>query len=237
MVSFNEIVSLDFGLYIKRAGKTSYNGASRSLDFETVPGRSGDLIIDNKRFQNILISYEFAFLESPTKSFEQRTHDIKKWLMSTPNYCRLWDSYDAYYIRYGVFVDEMQFDEDIRGWGEFTATFNCKPFVYPRSGLETFSFSGSANCSNPCFLASKPYMKIFGNGNITLMVNNNSFLFEDVESYIEIDSEMMNCYKGVVPQNHKMKTPFFPEFVPGMNSISSVGSVSRIEVIPRWCEL
>ena len=90
---------------------------------------------------------------------------------------------------------------------------------------------------NPEYLPSAPYIRIYGSGNITLTINNDSFYFEDIEDYIEVDSESMNAYKGISPLNNKMKTANFPEFIPGDNAIAWTGSVNKIEIIPRWCAL
>jgi phage-related protein len=60
---------------------------------------------------------------------------------------------------------------------------------------------------------------------------------KNVENEIEVDSEIMNCYKsisGVVTnQNNKMYSEF-PIIEEGLNNISWTGNVTRVEIIPRW---
>ena len=84
------------------------------------------------------------------------------------------------------------------------------------------------------------YIKIYGSGLIRLMVQpegqgTSSWGFAGVDEYIEIDSELMNCYKGIVLKNDTVMGDGFPMLKPGTNTISCVGAVTRIEVIPRWC--
>ena len=52
---FNGVVSLDEQLII--TNKDTYKGASRDLTFTQIPGRSGDLITDNRRYKNAKITY------------------------------------------------------------------------------------------------------------------------------------------------------------------------------------
>ena len=60
-------------------------------------------------------------------------------------------------------------------------------------------------------LAAKPYIKIYGSGNISLHINSDTFTFENVSDYIEIDSETMNAYKGQSLQNNVMSGDGFPD--------------------------
>lgn len=234
---YRGICSLDLGLYIRKGGKGSYYGASRSVDFEEIPGRNGDLIIDNKRYNNISVPYDFVLIEKDVRNFDELTHRVKSWLLSHVGYFELWDGYDKRYFRLGAYNDEVNIEEELRGLGEFSASFNCKPFKYSFDGQKMVNMTEAGSIVNPEYLPSAPYIRIYGSGNITLTINNDSFYFEDIEDYIEVDSESMNAYKGISPLNNKMKTANFPEFIPGDNAIAWTGSVNKIEIIPRWCAL
>jgi len=236
-LQYKGICSLDLGLYIKKGGKGSYNGALRSVDFEKVPGRSGDLIMDNKRYDNITVSYDFILLEKDIRDFNEITHRVKKWLLADVGYFMLWDSYDMHHYRMGMYSGSVDISEELRGMGEFSASFNCKPFKYSFGGTERVVMTTPGDIVNPEYIPSMPYIKIYGAGNVTLFVNNDSFYFYGVDGYIEIDSEAMNAYKGITSLNNAMKTPKFPEFMPGTNTISWEGQVEKIEIIPRWCAL
>ena len=48
---FNGRSSSEFGVYISGGG--TYNAPERDVEFMAMPGRSGDLLIDNGRFKNI----------------------------------------------------------------------------------------------------------------------------------------------------------------------------------------
>lgn len=225
--------SLEFSLLISEKG--SYKGASRDISYTSVPGRSGDLITDNGRYKNIDIPYKFSLLNDSELSFAEITHKIKGWLLSESGYFRLWDSYDSKYFRLASYSDEVNIEQELRDTGTLSLTFNCKPQKYSLEGENTVILTAAGSLYNAEFFPSAPYIKIVGSGTITLTVNNNSFTFTDINEYIEIDSEIMNAYKGVVAQNNKMTGSGFPTFLPGNNTVAWTGNVERLEIIPRWC--
>lgn len=230
---FKEQCSLDLGLYITEKG--SYKGASRDITYTSVPGRSGDLITDNKRYKNIKIPYKLALLNNTGREFSDIAHRIKGWLSAEAGYFRLWDSYDSKYFRFASFDGEVDIEQELRELGSLSLSFNCKPFKYSFEGQNPVTFTAAGSLYNAEYFPSTPYIKITGSGNITLSINNASFSFADVDEYIEVDSDMMNAYKGITSQNSKMTSSSFPILYPGSNAISWTGAVSKIEIVPRWC--
>lgn len=230
---FKERSSLDFGLYVTEKG--SYKGASRDITYTSVPGRSGDLITDNGRYKNISIPYKMALLNTTGRGFEEIAHQIKGWLLAEAGYFRLWDSYDSKYFRLASFSEEADIEQELRDLGSLALTFDCKPFKYSIEGQKAVTFTAAGDLYNVEFFASLPYIKITGAGAVTLYINNEAFSFSDIDGYIELDSEIMNAYKGISPQNDKMTSSAFPSLAPGKNSISWTGTVEKVEIVPRWC--
>lgn len=230
---FKERSSLDFGLYVTEKG--SYKGASRDISYTSVPGRSGDLITDNGRYKNISVPYKMALLNTTGREFAELAHQIKGWLLAEAGYFRLWDSYDAKYFRLASYSEEADIEQELRDLGSLALTFNCKPYKYSIEGQKAVVFTAAGDLYNAEFFASLPYIRITGAGAVTLYINNEAFSFSDIDGYIELDSEMMNAYKGVSPQNDKMTSAAFPSLTPGKNSISWTGAVEKVEIVPRWC--
>lgn len=230
---FKERSSLEFALLINSKG--SYKGASRDITYTSVPGRNGDLITDNGRYKNINVPYELTLLNNTEREFVELTHQIKAWLLAERGYFPLWDSYDKKYFRLGSYSDEVDIEQELRDLGTLSLTFNCKPFKYSFEGQKPVIFTAAGTLYNAEFYPSSPYIKITGSGTVTLSINNNSFKFTDIDEYIEVDSEIMNAYKGTQAQNHKMTGATFPELLPGNNIISWVGNVEKLEIVPRWC--
>lgn len=230
---FKDHSSLEFGLLISDKG--SYKGASRDISYTSVPGRSGDLITDNGRYKNIKIPYNCTLLNNTERAFVELTHQIKGWLLAERGYFPLWDSYDKKYFRLGSYSDEVDIEQELRDLGEVKLSFNCKPFKYSFEGQQPVVFTAAGTLYNAEFYPSAPYIKITGSGTVTLTVNNDSFTFTDIDEYIEVDSDIMNAYKGIQPQNNKMSGAAFPTLLPGNNVISWAGDVQRLEIVPRWC--
>lgn len=232
-LNFKSRSSLEFALLITEKG--SYKGASRDISYTSVPGRNGDLITDNGRYKNINISYKLTLLNNTELSFTELAHKIKAWLLVEPGYFPLWDSYDENYYRLASYSEEVDIAQELRELGSLSLKFNCKPFKYSFEGQQPVELTAEGKLHNSEAFASAPYIKITGSGTVTLFINNDSFVFTDIDEYIEIDSEIMNAHKGTEPQNNKMSGTSFPTLQPGDNAISWVGAVEKIEIIPRWC--
>ena len=81
---------------------------------------------------------------------------------------------------------------------------------------------------------SEPLITVYGNGDITLNINGNSYPLRNVQESITIDSEMMEVFKGNTNQNGKYGGAEFPRFEVGQNEIRWTGNVSKIKIQPRW---
>jgi len=233
--SFNGRSSLEFALLITEKG--SHKGASRDVTYTSVPGRSGDLITDNGRYKNINIQYKLTLLNDTEKSFEELARQIKAWLLAEQGYFRLTDSYDPNYFRLASYSEEANIEQELREVGSLSVKFNCKPFKYSFAGQEAVTMTEAGVLTNAEQYEAAPYIKITGSGAITLYVNNEAFAFTEIDEYIEIDSEIMNAFKGTESRNSKMASAAFPTLRPGDNAISwdGTGTVEKVEIIPRWC--
>ena len=229
---FNGVKSLDERLLIKK--KSTYKGAARDLTFQSIPGRSGDLLIDNRRYKNVKITYDVTAL-GDMRDIPEIARRVKNWLLSEVGYFKLYDTYDPKYFRMAAYSEEFDLDQELPAVGSSSIVFNCKPFRYSREGQKSIVLSAAATVRNPERFPASPYIKITGSGDITLTVNENDFVFKDVADYIEIDSEIMQAFKGDQSENAKMYTPTYPIFTKGNNAVSWSGSVSNVEIIPRWC--
>lgn len=224
--TFNGTNSTEFGLYIKN--KSVHKSAARKLSFEFVPGRDGDIIQDEGGYENIEITYNVR-----TPEYVSKIDDIANWL-SPITYCRLLDSDDASKYRLGVCTSGVEWEHAGQGFGDCSLTFNCKPYRYLISGQDTVTLTAAGTLTNPTSYKSLPYIKITGSGNVTLAINSNSYLLTSISPNIEIDSEMMNVYRGTTLLNSKASFDEFPVLSPGSNSISWTGTVTKVEIIPRW---
>lgn len=234
--TFNGTSAATYGLVV--TNKSVYAAPKKDMQELTVPGRSGNLLIDNKRFENASILYECVTI--PVESYTtiaERVRAIKGWLLGSTGYKSLTDNYITGYTRYGYYAGAMDIDEIALQVGKVPIAFSCKPFLYLDAGLATTTMTTPGNITNPEAFASKPYIKITGSGDVTLSIGASSFVFSSIGPSIEIDSEIMNVFRGATSLNYKMTASGFPELAPGVNAISWTGTVTKVEIIPRWCTI
>jgi phage-related protein len=60
---------------------------------------------------------------------------------------------------------------------------------------------------------------------------NSQMLHLDIDGHITLDSELMESYKDNALETF---TGEFPILIEGLNSITWTGTVTEVEVIPRW---
>lgn len=224
----------DMGLIITEPPVFTF--PERDISYIGIPGKSGDLIRDNGRYKNISGSYKVAVVRDEFP-LETMMTGIRSWLVGNIGYSVLTDTYDPLYYRMAQSDGKLSFTEILRQIGTGTVKFNCKPYKYRIDGRHVITLAEAGAVFNPEHAESAPYIKITGSGNITLTVNHASFPFTDIDGYIEIDSDIMAVYKGTLLQNEKANFTEFPKFGEGENNVSVQGSVSKIEIIPRWCAL
>lgn len=235
--TFKDHRSLDFGLFIVEKG--SFYGAERDISKISVPGRNGDLIIDNGRYHNIVIPYKLTLLNKTAYSFESLARQIKGWLSSETGYFRLWDSYDPDYFRLASYSGETDIEQELKQLGSVSVSFDCKPFKYSFAGQTPVIFNEAGTLYNAEQFGSTPYIKVVGNGDIALTINESSFFLRSVSEYIELDFELPNAYKGAISQNGLVSGADMSSLrlKKGNNLISWSGAVERVEITPRWCTL
>lgn len=121
----------EYGITI--SGDGTYNAPERDVKNYEIPGRNGELLIDNGRFKNIRVSY-FANVE---ESLPDRSESLRNFLLShAGSYYRLTDSYHPDEYRMATFKGPMEFDElgPMNEWGQVELEFDCKPQRFLTSG-------------------------------------------------------------------------------------------------------
>ena len=123
--------SADWGIVC--SSDNGYDVPEKDITSIAVPGRNGDLHIDNGRWQNIDVTYNNCVIES---DFGQKFRDFRSWCASQKGYVRLEDTFNPDEFRLadmtqGVAVDTLGTRYES---GKFDITFNCKPQRFFKSG-------------------------------------------------------------------------------------------------------
>lgn len=226
-LTFNGKSSKDFGVYI--SGLNTYNAPERDVEVLSIPGKNGDLTIDNGRYKNITVSYP-AFIYD---QFDQNIEGLRNYLLSQSGYKRLEDTYHPEEFRLGRFRGE--FSAKVVDWleaGEFDLEFDCYPQRFLKSGEQPLTFTAAGSIHNE-YMPSKPLIRAYGTGSFT--ISGVSVQITTANEYTDIDCELMEAYKGSTNCNGNivLTNGTFPVLNQGDNSVG-ISGLTRIEITPRW---
>ena len=111
-------------------GRGTYGAPARDIEQVHVPGRNGDLLIDNGGYLNFDLTYPECTIQ---EDFPYQARRLRNFLLSNPGYHKLTDSYNPGFYRMaeyrGPFAAEAH---TARGnmSSVFDLIFNCKPMRY-----------------------------------------------------------------------------------------------------------
>lgn len=230
--TFKGVNSLSYYVYV--VSKNVYDAAERDITFQSIPGRSGDIPIDNNRFKNIQIKYDCVAIPRDKIPIDEKTRIIKGWLQSEPGYFVLKDTFNQNFFRKACAVGAILFEETYMGIAKGTLNFNCKPYLYSLEGQKPVTLIAPGTLYNEFAFGSVPYLKIYGSGAGILTINGTPYNLLNINGYVEIEGETGNAAKDGTDCNSLVSYDYAPVFVPGENCIEWSGGITKIDVIPRW---
>lgn len=141
---FGGINSAEYGVWI--SGDNVFASPSRDVEYVSVPGRNGDLIIDNGKWNNIRLTYP-SFIP---KGFDSRIDEFRQAISKKKGYHKLEDTYHPEEYRMASFSngispkDQSAFNRS----GRFDLTFNCKPQRFMKSGDDPITLLPAVTLAN-----------------------------------------------------------------------------------------
>lgn len=223
--------STDFDVWISGGG--TFNAPERDITSVSIPGRNGDLNLDNGRYKNIKVTYP-AFI---SRDFSRRIEDFRTWICSQLGYQRLEDTYHPDEFRLAMYSGGFAVKPSSRNLaGAFDLAFNCKPQRFLKSGeIPRIITASSAEFYNHTHYKALPLLRVYGTGTITIgdiSVTVNSQAGE----YMDIDCDMMDCFYNYTNCNDRVTlvNGEFPAFLPGLNTLTKTSGITQLIVKPRW---
>ena len=141
---FNGKKSSDFDVWV--SGLNIFRSPGRRIERIQVPGRNGELLIEDGSFENVELEFKDCFIPN---HFSENFTNLSNYLNRQKGYQRLelsWlpDEYRLAAFHGGIEATLKNWD----GRGKFDLTFNCKP--------QRFLKSGEGSISIPCDPAASP---------------------------------------------------------------------------------
>lgn len=218
----------DFGVFI--SGTEVFNAAPRSVDTVVVPGRNGTLTIDNKRFENVEITYP-AFIYD---NFKANVVGLRNFLLQSAAYRRLEDTYNPDIYMMAKYISGLSVTSTERRLeGEFDLAFDRMPQRFLKTGEQAQEYVSDGTINNPTLFDAKPLIRVYGTG--SLGVGSETVTITTNPGYIDIDCEMMDAYYGATNCNGyiTLSSGDFPVLKPGTNGIT-LGGLTKAIITPRW---
>lgn len=222
--------------------RAPYTAAERNVEFIEIAGRHGALMLDRGTFKQVqeeVPVYLFAGDRCHT-NIRPEANELFSWLKSARGWCELTYSDDARYFMRATVPAELSFQEVFYLFyvGEGVIPFVRQPQRYVQDGqrIRTITKQGTV-LINPELFESQPKITVYGTGDITLYVGNQTVVLKGVTNPITLDTEMGNSYttvNGVItPANQKVNNAL-PNLAIGDTPFNWIGNVTKLEVMPRW---
>jgi len=213
----------------------------RKVDMRSAPGVDGDYIFDEEAYENTSFSLELF-----TKGKDEEEINYLKELIAYT-----FDSGD--YIDFVPYWDkDMVYQVKTTGGPNYTpdgqtplllnytVQLSVKPFKYYKESVAS-ERKTMLMIENPSFYESEPIITLYGTGDMTLVVNDDEFVFQDIDTDVIVDSQIESAYRMIsgVPdsRNNRMYTMDFPKLKPGENTMEVTGNATDFKVEPRWRKL
>ena len=228
--TFDGVSSETFDAYI--SGKGVFTSPEPDYEVQEVPGLNGDLHFNNNRYKNVSGTYDCFILEN----FKENFTNLKTQLLARNKYCRLTDTYFPGQFRLARVKSSIEPDMvDSLIAGSFTLEFDCKPQRFLTSGETEVTLNSSGSTLTNPGMPSKPLLKVYGSSSGgTVTFGGKTIPISTIDSYVMLDCETQNAYKGTANKNSTISIMRFPELATGSNTISWTGSITKIDITPRW---
>lgn len=220
--------SSQYGVYLR--DMPNIPSAEKDMDVIDVPGRSAPLVMDRGNYKAQQIEIE-AYVTDATK-----LNAARGWLTGTGNMIFSGSSGVAYKVMIAGKVEDEKVGRTVKSRTlQIPCTFFPFRYVYPAPAAQEITTSGGT-ITNPGTVFSQPEIKLTGSGDITLVVNGYSIEARSLTDGAIIDCELMETFNlaKTASLNSSFVMDEFPVLRPGANIITWTGSVTKVEITPRW---
>lgn len=218
----------------------------RDVTVVSVPGRSGDLTIDNKRYKNCTVSCKCAIIPNRGETLRQAVTAALEFLTPTAGYKRLETSYDASIYMMARISGATSVESIVEQAGRFTLKLDCKPQRYLIAGDAAIQPTSGETLPNPTNQDAYPLLRIVADVGGALAIGGRSMLIqiapgEDVvggSAELWYDSELQEAWAYISGEkrnaNSWVSASQPPVIAPGGSVITFSSGISTLEIFPRW---
>lgn len=222
--------STDYGIVVGES--PAFDKPTRKQTIYQIPGRNGAVLFQEDAFEDVTRSYR-VWLAEDNGDLTDKVNAFTSWLFSKKGYTRLEDSFEPDIFRLGYYSGGQNVSNEMTQYGETTISFVCRPERFYKSGENPIDVTGGTDLFNPTRFNAKPLIHIEGSGEITVQIASRT-ITADVVDYINIDCDRMNAYRDLTENRNDEISGTFPIIEPGTNTVTIAGTVTKVEVTPRY---
>ena len=203
----------------------------RDIKKLSVPGKNGDVVIDNGRYKNIRVKYKAYIIDK----YNANIRGLRNAFLAKRGYQKLEDTVNPNEYRLAMALPFEPEEYGVLRAAEFELEFDCKPQRFLKSGEQTITLTAESSIYNAYEERALPLIRAYGTGTFT--IGGVSVQITSANSYTDIDCETMEAYKDTMATNCNgnivLTNGVFPYLDPGINSVSMTG-ITQLDIVPRW---
>lgn len=203
---------------------------NRKQEKISVPGRSGDLLIQQDAFENVRQSYDI-YISAERPRLPTVAHKVAEWLC-VKGYQRLEDSYWLDTFRIATFQGGIDIANILNRFGRATIEFDCKPQRFYKFGNQFITLTNAQIMHNPSPFTAKPLIVVQGSGAATITDGTHQLSLTSCNN-VTIDCDAKQIYQGSINVN-RYGSGSFPELPTGDTRIFWSGGITSVKLKPRW---
>ena len=203
---------------------------ARKQEKISVPGRSGDLLIQQDAFENVTQRYDI-YISAEAIRLPNIAHKVAEWLC-VKGYHRLEDNYWKDFFRLAHYDGGMEISNILNRFGKATIEFDCKPQRFYKFGDHFITLTNGQILHNPSPFTALPMIVVSGSGSGTVSDGYNTLTLTDC-SDVTIDCDVKQAYRGTTNMNGTVSGSFL-ELEQGDTVITWAGGVTGVKIKPRW---
>lgn len=233
-LTYNGITSTAAG--VKAVEKyPALNRPRRKFTVLSIPGRTGDVIINEDAWEDYEQEYEIYAGSGNRGDAPQAFDGIMAWLHSSVGYCRLEDTYEPDVFRLAYYAGGTEVDNVLSRYGRATIKFMCQGKRWLKTGENSITAADGDTLTNPTSFASLPLITVNGAGNGTFTIGGVTVTLTGFTDGTVIDCEKMTVTDSLgVNANSVMALGNFPTIPAGSSSVDITGDITSLDIVPRW---
>ena len=175
-IIFGGVNSADFGIYI--SGEGVFDAPKRAVEMIAVPGRNGEIALDQGYWENIEVTYPAFNYEEDLDTFAERLSAFRNAICSLKGYQRLSDTFHPDEYRRAVYSEGLEITPiKYNTAANFDLKFDCKPQRWLTEGETAVTVESGDTLTNPTLYDAGPLLMVEGYG--TIDIDGNEVVIRD----------------------------------------------------------